>query len=244
MGLFDFFSSDKGARDEKTVDRLKKKLLNKHHQTAERKRAIELLAGLGSEAAISALLYRFSFHTPGTIVDEEEKDMVFDALKEAGAKTIRPLEEFIQKENTVYWPIRALAEIAGEERAVDTVLASLDGIQDRFEQSMDRMTQLVSCLRDFQSPKVMARLIALLEDDAEEIRFLALDGLSTFDEHEEAVDAIVSRLLVAEETGRIKTFVTDLLLERRWNVRKNRKLLSEQLPAQYFVDDTGVVQRR
>jgi HEAT repeat protein len=244
MGFLDFFSGNKDARDEKTVDRLKKKLLNKHQQTAERKRAIELLANLGSEAAISALLHRFSFHTPGTIVDEEEKDMVFEALQQAGPKAIPPLEEFIRRENTVYWPIRALAEIGGEERAVDTVLASLDSIEDRFEQSMNRMTQLVSCLRDFHSPKVMERLIALLEDEDEEIRFLALDGLSTFDDEQDAVEAIVSRLLVEDETVRIKTFVTDLLLERHWNVKKNRKALSEQLPAQYFVDDTGVVQRR
>jgi hypothetical protein len=127
---------------------------------------------------------------------------------------------------------------------VDTVLASLDNIDDRFEQSMERMTQLVSCLRDFKGPKVMERLMKLLEDEAEEIRFLAIDGLSTFDDHQAAVDAIVGRLLVEDETVRVKTFVTDLLLERGWNVKHHKRQLADKLPAQFFVDDTGVVQRR
>lgn len=244
MGLFDFFTRGKGERDEKAVERLKKKLLNKHQQTAERKHAIALLEEIGTESAIYAILARFSYHTPGTIVDEDEKELAFSAITRAGEKAIKPLEEYIGKEGTVYWPIRALATVAGEERAISTVIASIEAIDDRFELSMQRLEQLVSCLRDFKDGRVKNKLIELSADDSEEIRFLAIDGLSVFADEQDAVDAIVARLAAEDETIRVKTFVVDLLLEHQWNVKRFKKQIIERIPEQYFIDDTGIIRKK
>jgi HEAT repeat protein len=109
---------------------------------------------------------------------------------------------------------------------------------------MERMTNLVSCLRDFKRPEVLQKLMALAHDESEEIRFLAVDGLSAFDDHSEAVDAIIERLLDEQETVRVKTFIMDLLLERKWKVKKYKKDLAGKLPESYFIDDTGIIQRR
>jgi HEAT repeat protein len=255
MGFLDWFSRRKDvATDDgeaaqsrftdKNVAKLHKKLMNKWYQTLERKRVIQLLAQMGTQEAITALLGRFTFVTDGSIVDEDEKSLVYEILLDLEARAVPALKQFIHEEPAIYWPLKALTEIEGEETAVDTLLSALDGITDRWERSMERMHSLVQSLRDYQNDKVMERLIVLSKDDNEEIRFLSVDGLSMFDSKQPAVDAIIERLLDDNETTRVKTFIMDLLMERRWRVKKYRKELSGKLPETYFVDDTGVIQRK
>ncbi len=243
MGWSDYMARRKEAGAVRKVEKLKKRLMNEHHQTGERKRAILELDQLGSEDAIYALLGRFTYHTPGSIVDEDEKQLVFDVLRRKGAAAIPALEEYVVNEKTIYWPLRTLTELAGEDRAVEILLEAVDSLPDRWEQSTERLTNLVSSMRDFQHPRILERLVTLSKDDFEEIRFLSVDGLSTF-EDAAAVDAIMERLLDTNETVRIKTYITDLLLERKWNVKRWKKRLTGHLPQGFFVDDTGAIQRR
>jgi hypothetical protein len=243
MGWSDYMARRKEAGAVRKVEKLRKRLMNEHHQTGERKRSILELDQIGTEDAIYALLGRFTYHTPGSIVDEDEKQLVFDVLRRKGAAAIPALEEYVVNEKTIYWPLRTLTELAGEDRAVEILLDALDALPDRWEQSMERMTNLVSSMRDFQHPRILERLVTLSADDFEEIRFLSVDGLSTF-EDPAAVDAIMERLLDADETVRIKTYITDLLLERKWNVKRWKKRLGDHLPQGFFVDDTGAIQRR
>jgi len=243
MGWSDYMARRKEAGAVRKVEKLKKRLMNEHHQTGERKRAILELDQIGSEDAIYALLGRFTYHTPGSIVDEDEKQLVFDVLRRKGASAIPALEEYVVNEKTIYWPLRTLTELAGEDRAVEILLDALDSLPDRWEQSMERMTNLVSSMRDFQHPRILERLVTLSKDEFEEIRFLSVDGLSTF-EDPAAVDAIMERLLDGNETVRIKTYITDLLLERKWNVKRWKKRIGDRLPQGFFIDDTGAIQRR
>lgn len=229
---------------DKTVAKLYKKLTNKYHQTQERKRVIKMLAEIGSDEAITALLGRFAFVTEGSIVDEDEKDLVYSVIMGFGDRAVAPLTQFVLDEVAIYWPLRALVDLAGEDAAVQAVFQSLDTIHDRFERSMDRMQNLTSSLRDFRRPDVMNKLIELSHDESEEIRFLAVDGLAEFDKSQPAVDAMLERLLDEEETVRVKKYVLDKVIERRWNVKKFKKELAEKIPSEYFVDDTGVVQKR
>jgi len=243
MGWTDFMTRRREAGVTRKIERLKKRLMDPHYQTGERKRSIAELDQLGSEEAIYALLGRFTYHTSGSIVDEDEKQLVFDVLRRKGAAAIPALEDYIINEKTIYWPLRTLSELAGTERAVEILLDALDSIPDRWAESMERMNSLVSSMRDFQHPRILERLIELSGDDFEEIRFLSVDGLSTFDE-QAAVDAVMERLLHEEETVRVKTYITDLLLERGWNIKRWKKRLGDHLPEGFFIDDTGAIQRR
>lgn len=249
--LFGKSSADAGDQpqeeerfQDKAVAKLYKKLTNKYHQTQERKRVIRLLADIGSDEAITALLGRFTFVTEGSIVDEDEKDLAYSVVMGFGERAIGPLTQFVLDEVAIYWPLQALVEIAGEDTAIKTLFAALESIHDRFERSMDRMQNLTSSLRDFNRPDVMHKLIELSKDESEEIRFLAVDGLAEFDTDQLAVDAMLERLLDDEETVRVKKYVLDKLMERRWNVKRFKKELSEKIPSEFFIDDTGIVQRR
>ena len=86
MGFKNFFSSE--GKEQRTVQRAGKKLLNKYQQTQERKRAIDILAGVGSEEAIVALLKRYQFRTESTIVDEDEKETVFNVCVNLGERAV------------------------------------------------------------------------------------------------------------------------------------------------------------
>lgn len=241
--MFGKKEGDAGGGD-RGVARLQKKLMNKYVNTVERKRVIHTLSDMHSIEAITALLSRFSYVTDGSIVDEDEKELVYQIIRSKGDGAQAALEEFIKTQPAIYWPLRAYTELKGEPAAVRLLFAALDTIEDRWERSMERMTSLVSSLRDFHLPEVLEKLIELSRDESEEIRFLAVDGLSTFDEYQDAIDAIVDRLGDDEETTRVKTFIMDLLIERRWSIKRFRKELVGKIPENYFVDDTGVVQRR
>ena len=251
MGLRDWLFRSKNAEGDegvpkgnRTIIRHQKKLMNKYVQTMERKRTIALLAEIGSQEAITALLGRFTYVTDGSIVDEDEKELVYEVIRSMGNMAVPALRSFVLGELSIYWPLKALTEIAGEEEAVKTLLEALDGIQDRFDRSMERMNNIVSCFRDYHHPDVLRKLIELATDESEEIRFLAIDGLTTFDEYIEAVDTIIERLVDDAETNRVKTYIMDTLIERRWPIKKYKKQLLGKLPDNYFVDDTGIIQRR
>lgn len=232
------------TKGDKQVLKLQKKLMNKYVQTNDRKRVIAILSEIGSDEALTALLGRFTYVTDGSIVDEDEKELVYEIIRAKGPAALPVLKGFVSNSVNIYWPLRALTEIGGDEMAVETLIDALDGITDRFDRSMERMTNIVSCFRDYDQPAVLAKLIELAGDESEEVRFLSVDGLTTFAQHPEAVDAIMQRLVNDEETGRVKTYIMDTLMEHSWNVKKYKKQLADKLPESYFVDDTGVIQRR
>jgi len=231
-------------KGDKTILKLQKKLMNKWVQTMERKRVISALADIGTDEAITVMLGRFTYVTDGSIVDEDEKEIVYEIIRSMGDRAIPALAAFVKSEIAIYWPLKALTEIAGEDAAVRVLLEALATIADRLGRSMERMTNIVSCFRDYQHPDVLSKLIELSTDEEEEIRFLAVDGLSTFDNYQEAVEAIIQRLVDDQETTRVRTFIMDMLIERRWKVKRYKKELAGKLPETYFIDDTGVVQRR
>lgn len=244
MGLFDLFSgSGRASRAERQVERSSKKLVNKHIQTAERKRCIELLEDAGTAEAIAGLLMRFTYRTDVQIVDEDEKETVYQALLRLGPKAIGPIEKFVHDELAIYWAVRALAEIAGEAAAVELLIREIDGITEGYDRDVAHKHELVSNLREFQAPQVFEKLIALLADEQEEVRILAIDGLSLYD-GAEPVDALVPLLLDDEQSHRVKQMVLDLLIQRGWNVRRYKKELSPKLPEIFWIDDVGTIRRR
>lgn len=232
------------TKEGKVIARHTKKLMNKYVQTQERKRIIQMLAEIGSDEAITAMLGRFTYVTDGSIVDEDEKELVYEVIRSMGDHAVPALTTFIKTQIAIYWPLKALTELKGEDAAVRALLEALETITDRFGQSMERMQNLVSCFRDYHTEEALGKLMELAADEEEEIRFLAVDGLSTFDDFQKAVDTIIERLVDDRETTRVKTYIMDLLIERKWNVKRYKKGLAEKLPDTYFVNDTGVVQRR
>jgi len=240
--IFDFFTN-KDKRLQRKVEGLKKTLLNKHQQTAERKRVIEVLIGIGNEDAINALLMRFTIGLEQPTVDEEEKRMVCDGVVSLGMTSVKPLKEFILRENNVFWAIKALRAVIGDDETIAFLITSIDTMEAVFDRDRERKIQLVSNLREFKIKQVFEKLLSLLNDEDEEIRVMAVEGLSDFGK-EESSDALVDRLLLEDETQRIKTTVLNILIDKKWSIKKNKANVQKAIPPTFWIDDTGVVRRR
>lgn len=228
--------------EDRRVKRALKKLTNKYQQTQERKKAIEDLAEIGTQEAISALLQRFTFTTEQTIIDEEEKDIVFRTIISFGEKSVSPIIKFINENSYVYWPLKALREIVGEKRTAEELIKAIDAVEEIYEQDTKRKIQLVSNLREFNISETKEKLLQLLHSENEEIRVLAIDGLSVYGEDVSSV--LIDRLLMEEETQRIKTFILDLLIDKKWRIKRFKKEILKAIPENFWIDDTGVVRRR
>ena len=238
MGLFGF-----GNKTSK-VDKLVKKLTNAYLQTHDRLRVMEQLVEIGTDDALYGVLQRFTYRTEQSIVDEDEKETAFRMLVEAGIMAQPPIERFIGVNDAVYWPLRALKEIAGLDETVDILLRALESAEALDQRVNEHKTQLVSNLRDFPHPRIEAKLIALSEDQDEEVRIMAVDGLLTYGP-EVALPSAARRLLDAEESGRVKTVILETLVELGWSLGPWRKQLDESdaLPRPYRMAHDGRIDR-
>jgi len=238
MGLFGFGNS------EGKVERLKKKATNKFGQAIERQMALKSLRQIGTPEALSALLARFTVNVDVTITDQDEKREVYDWLVEAGERSVEPIERFVATHDGVYWPLKALKEIAGLERAVKALLIALDRAETVEGRVNELKVQLVSNLRDFPHPLVLERLKLLANDRHDEVRLMALDGLMTYGEAE-ALPVVAQRMLDPEESPRIRSVLFEQLVDHGWSFAewKDRLVESAVMPSHYRLDDKGRIVR-
>ena len=238
MGLFGFGNS------EGKIERLKKKATNKFGQAIERQMALKSLRQIGTPEALSALLARFTITLDVTITDADEKREVYEWLVAAGEKAVEPIERFVATHDGVYWPLKALKEIAGLERAVHALLVALDRANSVEGRVNEQRVQLVSNLRDFPHPDVRERLKKLAEDKLDEVRLLALDGLMTYGEAE-ALPVVAKRLLDPNETPSIRGVIFEQLVDHGWSFRqwKDELLALGVIPPHYRLDEAGRVVR-
>ena len=237
MALFGLFGGSK-------VDRLVKKLTNAWVQTQERQRIMHVLADMGTDEALFGLLKRFSYRTEQSIVDEDEKQMALRLVVAAGNDVIPAIERYVEQYDRVYYPLKALKEIAGIDVAVELILRVLDKAEDYDGRINEQKNQLVSNLRDFQHPLIQERLIKLCNDENDEVRLKAIDALSTYGE-EVALTAIAERLLDENESPSVKAVLFEQLLEDGWSLSRWRDALLEAdvLPSYYRMNKRGTLER-
>jgi len=249
MGFFNklFGGDDKTSGPRKgptgALARLQKKVTNKYGQPQDRQHAILAVADYGTEEAVEVLLKRFSFRIEQSIGDEEEKQVVCDELVRLGPVSVKPILDYLAKENSPYWPLKALREIIGDERTVDHLLEIIDGMEAIFDRDIERKVLLVSNLREFKQDRVRERLLGFLNDENEEMRVQAVEGLMELG-GQEATDLMVERLLDENETQRVKTAILNLLIDKKLKVKRHKDQVRKVIPQAFWIDDTGVIRRR
>jgi HEAT repeat protein len=221
MGLFDFFGGSKD--DQKSIDKIKRRLTDQFRQTHERYEAMDQLVKIGTPAALEALLDRFTLRVSGPTVDE-------------------PLQRYIQTHDAVYFPLKSLREIAGDEVAVTTLLEVIQNADPGYHDGLERLREIVSNLRDFRHEKVREALAGLLKSRNNEIRFYALDGLVGYPA-EQVAPLFAQVLLDPEETARVKGLAYELAVEHQLPLQTWAAQLATMLPSNYRMDSQGVMQR-
>jgi HEAT repeat protein len=225
------------------VARLTKKVTNKYGQAQERQHAIRQLADMRTPEAVSALLQRFTFRIEQTIGDEEEKRGVYDEITGMGEMAVEPLLAFLEKENAPYWACKALRALVGDEASVTHLLRIIGGMEAIFDRDIERRNELVSNLREFQDPRVREQLVAYMNDENEELRVHAVEGLAGLGS-EEIAPTLIDRLLDDAETQRVKTAILNLLIEKKWKVKHRKEAVRKVIPQTFWIDDVGVIHRR
>jgi hypothetical protein len=205
--------------------------------------ALASLAEIGTEEAIDALLLRYTFRIEQTIGDEEEKRTVYGYLIDLGSVAVDPILRFLEKHNAPFWPTKALTEIVGEERTVGYLIDIVQDMEAIFDKDIEQKVELISNLREFKDPRVKDLLLGYLDDDNEEFRVHAVEGLADFGD-EEMGDTLVERLLSEDETQRVKTTVLELLIDRKWKIKRHKEAIRKVIPDAYWIDDVGVIHRR
>ncbi len=221
MGWFGF-----GGGKQSKVDKLVKKLTNAYVQTHER------------------MLQRFTYRTESPTTDIEEKEQAFRLLVHAGPSAIAPIERFVKSHDAVHFPIKALAEIAGMDTAVELMLNALDTAELKDTRTNDQKLQVVSNMRDFKHPRVLERLRALATDGDEEVRILALDGLMTYGP-DTALEPAAACLLRADESPRVKMVLLEQLIDQGWSLTPwaDELIEADALPYPYRLGSGGVCER-
>ena len=192
MGFFDFITGG----EEGQIKRHAKRIKNLNAQAEDRQMSAYWLAEQGSEEAVYGLLGRFSVTYEQRMKDADEKKMVYDLLLGIGEGACEPIRAWVRINENFALPFQVLDELQGPAAAVDLLLDILGREVDPFKTEKKR--QILIKLADYQDPRIVDRVPALLEDFDEGVRYAAAEALIS-QETNEVLDDLAKALANPEE---------------------------------------------
>ena len=206
--VFGLFSKERALQ--KTIE----KATNKLAQQPDRWGALEKLREDSSEEAIFGLCKRFGVTSQKGIEDEQEKDWVVDVLVEKGSSSLVPVQRYMKGADQLSFPLRVLERIADHDKIItitDEIFASEPPGYARFP---DRRSDLIKWFAEWKGAteeELLSRITPYLVDFDENVRFNAIDALSTRTPAKIAEPLIDALLRPEEESGRIKRTIVEVL---------------------------------
>ena len=239
MGFLDFFGRKSGA---KALEKHAKRAADKRAQAPDRWQSLQALAEMKSAEGVEALLQRFSFRVDPSITDQEEKDLAFQGILEAGEIAVPPVRAFLERADKIAWPVRILGEIEGEEAVVGALLAVLGGMDTDYERDPQRKIDVLAQLEARRDPRTREAVEPFLEDVNETVRFHAA-GAILAQEDAEASKPRLLELLATDEGTRVRASVLDAFIEKGWDLGDRAADIQPNLPPGYALDGKAVRRR-
>ena len=244
MAILDFFDKDK--RSARKVETNIKKLTNPYRQTDERMQCAEELAADGREEAIYGLLKRFTIKASNQVVDEDEKARVFDLVLSLDKAAIPSLRQFIQREDQLRYPLRALTEIVAGDEVVRHVGEALLAIGPDYVKNPEPKLHLVQHLAEHGHQSSPEYLIPFLDDHDETVRFQVVQTLADLSTPE-VREALWARLLTEEEESiRVRVAVAEALVTADGQhvvAEGQREAVRAALPPGWLLDQQARIKR-
>lgn len=240
--------------DAATIEKHAQRVLNKRGQAPDRWDSIQALSQLLAqaqkdkaadrvEAIVAALLPRFTFYTDPTITDQEEKDLAFRVVMDAGKDGVPAIRTFMARSESLSWPAKMLDRLLPADEVVGHLLALLEGMDTDYQRDPQRKLQLLQSLEERRDPRIAAVVARFLEDANETARFHAVGAVLGQAEAEAHRDAL-AKILPGEESVRVKGRVLEGFAARGWDLGPARGALEKAPPPGWRVSPEGVPARR
>jgi hypothetical protein len=238
MGILDsLFGS------ERTFKKHAERVSNKRSQAIERQASIEYLGAEHKSEAVQALLARFTYTAEPSITDQEEKQRCFDLVCAMGEVAYEPVHAFLQRAESLSWPIKILAELLEPEDLASELLELLETFDTEYERDPQRKIQAIHALEELQDPRIAPAVIRFLGDANETVRFHTVCVAVASKNEEVARDPLLEQL-VKDESQRIRLRIAEGLAELGWGVQGYRGGVEKVLPAGFAVQASGQIKKR
>lgn len=249
MGLLDFFKRSKDNNDsgeakvDKNVARMGRVCADKRAQNYDRMEALQQLAGVGTADSAAALLKRFTFYLDPSITDQEEKDVAFRGVLAAGDAAVEPIREFCLRAESLTWPMKLLEELLDNDAFVDELLVLLERFDTDYVKNVEPKLQVISALEGKKRDDVREAVESYLEDFGEPVRFNTV--ATVFSQEDEASTEPLCRVMLEEESVRVKNRICEGLAEREWDVPEELLTdVAKAIPSGYRLEGSRVKRNR
>lgn len=234
MGLFDMFTKEGRLRKQARV------VADRNALPEDREAAERWLLDEGSGQALYALLKRFDVRLSQSIVDNQEKDRLFNRLVGLGSDLDKPLAQFLREAQHRTWPLKLLESREGTDAAVQVVFSLLDAEKGGASFEPERKKHLLVWLADHQHDGVLAQAEPFLDDFDEEVRYAAAEAILAQDD--DAGRAPLARVLAKrdEESMRLKHRLLTVFAKKGWRV-DDPEAVAASMPDGFRVNAEGRV---
>ncbi|MBX7193968.1 MAG: HEAT repeat domain-containing protein [Sandaracinaceae bacterium] len=196
-----------------------------------------------ASAVVGALLPRFTYYTDPTITDQEEKDLAFRVVIEAGANGVPAIRAFMQRSESLVWPLKMLDRLLSPSEVTTELLALLESMDTEYQRDPQRKLQLLQALEERRDPRIGPAVSRFFEDVNETARFHAVGAVLAQEDAATHRDAATA-LLPGEESVRVKSRVLERFAERGWELGVARASIEKHPPQGWTVSAAGVPARR
>jgi HEAT repeat protein len=242
MGLLDMLGM---GGPEAKVRRLQKKAMQKFGPAENRQGAIEELGELKTEAAIEALLSRYTFRVDPGITDDDEKARVLALVTQAGDVALAPVKRFISSRDEISWPLRALEGLLPEAEVVKFLVEVARKIGGEYSRVPEKKVLLLHALSAHRSPDIAPAVLPFLDDMDDEVQIAAAEVIVK-QQHPAGREPLIQHFLKAHEgsNARVREALSGLLVDSGWDVKGYTPKVEAALPQGYKLDSRGKVLRK
>jgi hypothetical protein len=262
MGLFDMIGigGTKEEREARAIGKLQKKVVEKFGPPENRQGAIEELGQLRTEAAVEALLTRFTIRIDPGITDDDEKKRTLDLILDAGETALPAIKKFIATRDEISWPLKALADLVPEFEVVNVLVENLKKAAVEYARVPEKKVLLLHAAAHHQGPALVAAALPFLEDMDDEVVIAAAGavtaqaaafGKSDVTPEVQALleagrEPLIQQFLKAHDgkNQRVKEALSGLLADSHWDVKGYTPKVEAALGAGYKLDSKGKVVRK
>ena len=241
MSFFNFFSARTPVDK---ANRLKRKITQKYGDALTRQKAIDELGRLKSPDTVQVLMQRFAFAVEPQTTDADEKQTVFDYIRELGPAAVPNVQEFLVKTDTAAsWAIRILDAILSQSEVIGIVTDELNRLGAEYTRDPAKKEVLLHYLEGKVDDRIGPATLPFMNDMSDDVKLCALKTIASV-KYEPARQELL-QLLIADETAkRVQLACIAALIDTGFHVHGFREKVEARLSDGTYLDRSGIVKKR